>query len=166
MSMTASLQAELVETYEIGEGDALASIQFDFTTGRSYLYEVRWDGSEMTGRDVFDMIGDAQPDIFDFSYISYSFGDFLTSVTIGDDSHTGDGSEPPDYSNYWKYWNRVAGETWESSMIGFSDRILEDGSWDGWVFGVDDSPRAIPAPATIGVLGAVFAGSRRRRRLT
>ena len=166
MALPSLSQAELVETYEIGQGDAMAHIQFDFMVGRSYLYKVRWDGLEMTGRDVFDLIDAAQPDNFDFTYISYSFGDFLTSVTIDDDFHAGDGSEPPDYNNYWQYWNRTAGESWQSSMIGFSDRILEDGSWDGWVFGVTDAPRAIPAPATIGVVGAVFASRRRRRRLT
>ena len=166
MSMSTALHAELIETYEIGQGEALAYIQFDFMAGNTYLYEVRWDGSEMTGRDVFDLIDAAQPDIFDFTYISYDFGDFLTSVTIGDDFDAGDGSEPPDYTNYWQYWNRTAGESWQSSMIGFSDRALEDGSWDGWVFGVTDAPRAIPAPATMGVVGAVFASRRRRRRLT
>ena len=47
--------AELVDTYEIGEGASTAYVQFDFTIGRTYLYEISWDGSELTGRDVFDL---------------------------------------------------------------------------------------------------------------
>ena len=166
VSACGSLQADLIDTFQVGEGSAMAQIQFDFLSGNSYLYEVRWDGSEMTGRDVFDLIDAAQPEYFDFTYIAYDFGDFLTSVTIGSDSDFGDGSEAPDYMNYWHYWNRSGDESWQSSMIGFSDRVLEDGSWDGWVFGVSDAPQEIPAPATIGVIGAVFASCRRRRRLT
>ena len=163
MSVCGSLQADLVDTFQVGEGSAMAQVQFDFLSGNSYLYEVRWDGSNLTGRDVFDLIGAAQPDEFEFTYIAYSFGDFLTSVTIGDDYDFGDGSQAPDFNNYWHYWNRSGGDPWESSMVGFSDRVLENGSSDAWVFGVSDAPQTIPAPATIAVVGAVFASRRRRR---
>ena len=160
----ASAQAELIDTFEIGEGSAMAQIQFDFMVGHTYLYEIRWDGSEMTGRDVFDLIASAQPNSFDFTYISYSFGDFLTSVTIGDDFDAGDGSEAPDYVNYWHYWNRIDGGSWESSMTGFSDRLLEDGSWDGWVFGAADAPQEIPSPGALAIAGIALLTTRARRR--
>ncbi|MCH2161402.1 MAG: hypothetical protein MK085_05965 [Phycisphaerales bacterium] len=157
--------AELVDTFTIGEGDTTAHIQFDFIVGHTYLYEIRWDGTSMTGRDVFDMIKTAQPDDFDFTYISYTFGDFLTSVTIGQDHDAGEGTTPPDYINYWHYWNRTDGESWQNAMSGFSDRILEDGSWDGWVFGVVDAPQEIPSPGVFGLAGiaALVARGQRRR---
>ena len=161
--LNSASHAELVDTFVIGEGDSTAWIQFDFTIGNSYLYEINWDGSSLSGRDVFDLIESEQPELFDFSYITYSFGDFLTSVTIGDDTDTGDGSEAPDYSNYWHYWTRSGADAWESSMIGFNSRFLEDGDWDGWVFGNGDTPEQIPAPGALGLV-ALLGLSRRRRR--
>ena len=161
--LNSTSQAELVDTFVIGEGASTAWIQFDFTIGNSYLYEINWDGSSLSGRDVFDLIQSEQSELFDFSYISYSFGDFLTSVTIGDDTDTGDGSEAPDYSNYWHYWTRSGGDPWESSMVGFNSRFLEDGYCDGWLCGNGDTPEQIPAPGAIGLV-SLLGLSRRRRR--
>ncbi|MAC20645.1 MAG: hypothetical protein CMJ23_13420 [Phycisphaerae bacterium] len=150
-------------SWDLGSGDSTAEVQFDFLTGESYLFEVSFDSS-ITGRDLFDVIATEADTVdgleFTFDYIAYSFGDFLVGVGINDAYDYGEGS-PPDYLDTWGYWISDGTDDWASSMVGFSDRVLVDGSRDGWVFGTGLAPASIPAPATI----AVFAfGLGRRRR--
>lgn len=160
-----SASAELVGTWSIGEGDSTASIQFDFLDDQSFLFNVSWDGS-ITGRDVFDIMADDDSGDFgfDFEVISYSFGDFLVGVGIEDAYDYGEGS-PPDYADSWHYWVAEGDLEWQAAAIGFSDRILEDGSRDAWVFGDYDAPATIPAPATLAVLLLTPLRRQRRRRL-
>jgi hypothetical protein len=154
--------ADLVGSYSLGSGNQEASIQFDFDNGNSHLYTIRWD-NQLTGRGVFDLIAAEQSNLFGYDYIAYSFGDFITEVTIGDDQNIGDGSEAPDYVNYWHYWTAEIGQNFESSMIGAGDRNLINGSADAWVFGSNDGPATIPAPATILAVSLTLFTSRRRR---
>ena len=153
-------QGDLVDTYSIGTGQLEASIQFDFLNGNTHLFNVQWDG-EMTGRGVFDMILDERSDIFDFTFIEYSFGDFLTGVIIGSDDNFGTGT-PPDYLDTWKYWTAEGAGEFVSSSIGFSERNLINGSSDAWVFGSYDAPATIPAPATLALMGLTLVSRRRR----
>jgi hypothetical protein len=156
-------QADLVGQWDVGEGSSTASIQFDFLDGQTFLFDLSWDG-DLTGREAFDLLAgdDTGRFFFEFDYIAYSFGDFLTGVGIEDSYDYGEGS-PPDYADTWKYWTAEGDGLWESSMIGFSDRILTDGSRDAWVFGNYDPPAQIPAPATLALLGLVPMSRRRRR---
>lgn len=156
-------RADLVDSFVIGQGSSSAEIQFDFSNGNSYHYELHWDGGELSGRDIFDVILKEQGSFFSFNIQAYDWGEFLTEISISNDNDSGDGSEPP-YLNYWHYWTAEAGNPWEFSMIGFTDRFLSNGSRDAWVFGTEDSPATIPIPAA-GFLLCTFAGliSRRRR---
>lgn len=163
--LAANGSADLVGSWSLGSGDDHAEVQIDFMNGNSYLFDLAFD-DELSGRDVFDLLSDAAnttSDLtFDFTVISYSFGDFLTGITLNDDADYGEGS-PPDYLDTWAYWTAEGGDDWSASMIGFSDRMLVDGSRDAWVFGTGAAPATIPAPATIAV--ALFVrGDRRRRR--
>lgn len=154
-----STAADVVATYDVGAGDSIAEVQFDFLNGNTYVYSLRWDGT-LYGRDIFDVIAAAQPNLFVFEYETYSFGDFLTGVSIGEDSDSGFGT-PPDYIDYWHYWTHDGSGVHEASMIGFNDRVLVDGSADAWVFGHNDAPASIPAP---GALLVLLMGSRVRRQ--
>lgn len=151
--------ADLVGEFDIGEGDSTSTVLFQFSNENQYLYTVHYDGA-LTGRNVFDLFEEAQPGFFDPIIESYDFGDFLVGLTIGDDFDEGFGT-PPDYLDYWHYWTMEPDSTeWEASMIGFSDRVLSDGSADGWVFNSNDVP--IPAPPlTFALIG--IAAFRRRR---
>ncbi|MCH2143787.1 MAG: hypothetical protein MK082_01435 [Phycisphaerales bacterium] len=156
---TSGAQGEIEGEFEVGEGDLTSTIEFQFTNQNQYVYTLRHDGG-LTGRDAFDIIESAQPDFFTPIIYSYDFGDFLFGLGIGSDSDEGFGTAP-EYLDYWHYWTMEAGDDdWTNSMIGFSDRILLDGSSDGWVFNSNDAP--IPAPATF--LVALGAGLARRRR--
>ena len=156
-------RADIVESFVIGQGSASAEIQFDFSNGNTYMYELLWDGSGLTGRDVFDVIAQEQPSYFNFGIQQYEWGDFLTDITISTDADSGDGSTPP-YLNYWHYWTAELENPWEVSMIGFSDRVLANGSRDAWVFGTEEMPATIPVPAAGLVLITLVGLVSRRRR--
>ena len=63
------------------------------SNGNTYVFDVAFD-DELRGRDVFDLVTAAADTIedltFDFTVISYSFGDFLTGITLNDDSDFGE----------------------------------------------------------------------------
>jgi hypothetical protein len=162
IAVCGSANASLVGSYVVGSGANASFVQFQFTNNNTYLYEVRYD-APLTGRGMFDVIALAQPSFFSFTYESFSFGDFVTGITIGSDVDSGSGT-PPDYLDYWHYWTR-ASETnsWTESFIGFADRVVSNGSWDGWVFNSGSAPNAIPAPSAIALM-ALASVSRRRRR--
>jgi len=120
---------------------------------------------------------------------SFSFGDAVTGIayTGAGFSHDSAGFES---GGYWEYYcsggtfdtppdgapNAYAGSLfypgsngtpdWVSSFTGFGDRILSDGSWDGWSFApgfvsepLDQPVAAVPEPSTVCllVLAACFA---------
>ena len=159
---TNSAEAALVGNYVVGSGANASFIQFQFTNENTYLYEVRYNGS-MTGRALFDVVAAAQPGLFSFTYDSFSFGDFVTGITIGADTDFGYGS-PPDYLDYWHYWTRASGtDAWTESFIGFADRVVANGSWDGWAFNSASAPNAVPAPGALALLAGGLLTTRRRR---
>ena len=79
-------------------------------------------------------------------------------------------------TGFWSYWlgsgDPFDGGAWDSSLVGFGDRVLSDGDWDGYRFApgfLAEQPRepiaAIPAPAgTCLLVAGTCAGVRRRRR--
>ena len=155
-------QAALVGSYSVGNGSNASHLQFDFTNSNSYLYEVRYDGA-MFGDDLFAIVAAAQPSFFSFVVTTYSFGDALTGVTIGNDTDAGFGT-PPDYLDYWHYWTRDNSESaWTESWVGFTERAVSNGSSDGWVFNSAGAPSVVPAP-TVAALFLLTPLARRRRR--
>lgn len=160
--LAAAAHAGLVASYELGAGASTSSLQFDFENGNSYLYTIHWDGPT-TGRDLFDIVGAAQPGFFAADIVTFPFGDALYGLAIGADANAGFGT-PPAYLDYWHYWLRDgAADAWRSAMVGFADRLVADGSWDGWVFGGDGAPASVPAPSALAALAVAALGRRRRR---
>lgn len=161
-AVTADLRAELIGSYVVGSGAKSSHLQFEFSNSNTYLYEIRYDGT-LRGSDLLSIAATAQPGFFSYQTVSFSFGDALFGVTIGSDTDSGFGT-PPDYLDYWHYWTREsAPSAWLSSVTGFGDRIVADGSWDGWVFNSDAPPAAVPAPAGAAILAVGAALARRRR---
>jgi hypothetical protein len=158
--VTASASADLVGSYTVGSGASASHLQFQFGNGNSYLYEVRYDGA-LFGDDLLAIVATAQPGFFSYQVESFSFGDVLLGVSIGSDSDTGFGT-PPDYLDYWHYWTKEPLDTaWTESFVGFADRAVLDGSWDGWVFNSASAPATLPAPGAVALLA--LAGVARRR---
>ncbi len=155
--------ADLVDTYSVGSGAKTSYLQFDFANSNTYLYAVRYDGT-LRGADLLAIVALAQPGFFSYETVSFSFGDALLGVTIGADTNAGFGT-PPDYVDYWHYWTRDSEATpWIASLIGFADRTVSNGSWDGWVFNSNGQPSAIPTPAAGFLLACVGLTPRRRPR--
>jgi hypothetical protein len=163
-SMASVAGADLVGSYTVGAGSSASFVQFEFANSNAYLYEVRYDGA-LFGDDLFAIIATAQPGFFSYQVQSFTFGDALLGVTIGADTNAGFGT-PPAYLDYWHYWTRDDGATaWTESFVGFSDRAVTNGSWDGWVFESAGAPTAVPAPgvAALLVLSGAWRGTRRHR---
>ncbi|MFO0828127.1 MAG: hypothetical protein U0572_08250 [Phycisphaerales bacterium] len=157
-----SAGAGLVGAFDVGDGASASSVQFDFADGNSYLFVVHWDGVQ-TGRSLFDIIDAAQPLPFSFETVTFPFGEALYAVGAGRDFNEGFGT-PPEFLDYWHYWTRPSSAVaWDYAPTGFADRVVADGSWDGWVFGSDNAPSAIPTPAAVAAIVLGLRGSRRRR---
>ena len=164
MATAANAAADFAGSYVVGTGSSSSFVQFQFTNTNTYLYEVRYDGA-LFGDDLFAIIATAQPGYFSYTTEQFTFGVALLGVSIGADADSGFGN-PPDYLDYWHYWTREAGETaWTESWVGFGDRAVSNGSWDGWVFNSAAAPAAIPAPGALALLAlsGAWTGTRRHR---
>lgn len=165
MAFTAPARSAIIDTFSVGSGASTSTIQIDFANGNGYIITYSWDGPA-TGWSALLAIDAALADMA-IQYQTFSFGVFLTGVSIGADHDYGTGDLWP-IENYWHYWTAQptdAPGSWTSSMIGAADRVLTSGARDAWVFGSPALPQAVPAPGAIVTL--VFAGaltSRRRRR--
>lgn len=150
-----------------GSSEAIVVVDFEATGGDSYAFGFRWDGSA-TAYDALVAI-DAAGDL-DFEATYYSgWGYFIDNFYYN--------SESGEQSYYWQYFTSSDGIVWTSSWVGMSDRVLTDGSWDGWynswdpgvsplapvpVVDVDIEPRSCPNPLNVdsrGVLPVAILGS-------
>lgn len=165
-ALTGSASAELVGSYSVGTGANASHLEFQFTNSNTYLYEVRYDGA-LFGNQLFAIVAAAQPGFFSYTTEQFSFGVALLGVSIGSDADSGFGT-PPDYLDYWHYWTREPGDAaWTESWIGFGDRTVSNGSWDGWVFNSSAAPATVPAPGAIALMalsGLVRRSARSGRR--
>ena len=155
-----SVHAAFVDTFTVGSGDKSASIQIDFENGNGYLINYSWSASAQSSWDAMLAVDAALPNM-SMLYDTYSFGVFLTGVTIGADTNYGQGDVEP-YENYWHLWIKDSAQ-WEQAMFGASDRILVNGASDAWVFGSSTVPQNIPAPGAAVVFMASALVARRRR---
>ncbi len=147
-----SVHAAIVDTFTVGSGDKSASIQIDFENGNGYLINYSWSASAQSSWDAMLAVDAALPNM-SMLYDTYSFGVFLTGVTIGADTNYGQGDVEP-YENYWHLWIKDSAQ-WEQAMFGASDRNLVNGASDAWVFGSSNVPQNIPAPGAGRFCGVV-----------
>ena len=155
-----SVHAAIVDTFTVGFGDKSASIQIDFENGNGYLINYSWSASAQSSWDAMLSVDAALPQM-SMLYDTYSFGVFLTGVSIGSDTNYGQGDIEP-YENYWHFWTKDSGQ-WEQAMFGASDHPLVNGGSDAWVFGSSTTPQNIPAPGAAVLIMASAFGARRRR---
>lgn len=154
---------EYVEPIEAGQGFQSAFVHLEFFDGDAHLFEVYFDGAETSGFDLLVTL-DEEPGLdFELEFETFPFGNLVTGLGYDGQFESGDGSGGDDF---WHYWTReTVDESWSQPMVGPGDRIVDDGTWDGWVFGRDDAPTPlIPAPGALVLLGAgLMVGGRRRR---
>jgi hypothetical protein len=159
LSVMLSAHAGLVDSFDVGRGANVASLQFDFENGNTWLATVRWDGT-MNGFEALQLVTSSVPG-GQLQFQTFSFGTFVTGIGIGGDWQYGEGDLWP-VENWWHYWTAEAAGSWTASMVGASDRLLQDGSRDAWVFGSSAAPAIIPAPTALAMLVAVTLQRRRR----
>jgi hypothetical protein len=158
--LATSVNAAIVNAYSVGSGNKSATIQIDFENGNGYLVNYSWSANAHSSWDAMVAIDAALPNM-SMQYDTYSFGVFLTGVTIGADTNYGQGDVEP-YENYWHLWTKDSAQ-WEQAMFGASDRNLVNGASDAWVFGSSTVPQNIPAPGAAVVFMASTFFTRRRR---
>jgi hypothetical protein len=154
-----SADAGFVSTFEVGTGINQATVQIDQDDGDTYLFAVRFASESISSWDALLTI-DAALDSLSLEYETYSFGVFLTGITIEGDRDYGMGDLWP-VPNYWQFWvDSPSG--WTQSSVGAQARTITAGSADAWVFGTNAEPRAIPTPAA-GIAALLMMGAGRRR---
>jgi hypothetical protein len=159
ISFAVPAHAAIIDTFSVGSGASTSTIQIDFANGNGYIISYSWDGAA-TGWSALLAIDAAVTDMA-IQYQTFSFGVFLTGISIGPDHDYGTGDLWP-IENYWHYWTAEGDAAFEAAMFGAADRTLQDGSRDAWVFGSSVAPAAIPAPGALAL--AACAGLSRRRR--
>lgn len=185
-----------------GSGSNQAAVVIDWRDGLDYpgesfgealVWGYRWDGAA-TGLDMIQAIAvlDIRLSVFT---TTFSFGEAVTGISydltgdgsIGPNDHDRNGFEP-DADGFWAYWADASEldedgnvvnppapgypASWGFTNVGAGDRLLQDGSWDGWSWAIDfisEPPSqgfaAIPEPnlLTLLVAGLGLALIRRRR---
>jgi hypothetical protein len=182
--------------YWVGTGSNRAALIIDWkntsTPNSSFAWGFRWDG-QATGYEMISAIAgnvglDPAPAVPDGTgdpaltiyAVDFGFGLAVSAIgyQIGATTLFERGFNP-DTPGFFAYFladgSTALPTTWTSSMVGSSDRLLSNNSWDAWVWApnfvesLPDTPlAAIPEPGAILLILASAAGiwliSIRRRR--
>ena len=194
LSFSAAASADLLAGYAVGTGANTSSviIDFAFDSADAYLFEYRYDGSA-TAEDMLLALDAAGSLDIDTSVFDFGGGPLLFVNGFTFDGN----SSIPDFNTQgtsWVYWlgdEPVADPaTWAEAATGPTQRILGDGSLDGWSVNVSpwntlgltptsDTPTdfsaatiaqvssslvVVPEPGSLALLGFVGAALIRRRR--
>jgi hypothetical protein len=143
----------------VGSGGKAAEVYINFKDGAAYDFDVSFDGST-TGLGLFDII-ESQTSLTTIRK-TFGIGQYIDGIGFAGHSNAGYGGG----SDYWHYWVRDSEQSaWASSNVGASDRVVNDGIEDGWVYGSSASP--VPEPGVMGILcvvGGMTAWRRSVRR--
>lgn len=188
-----------VITKEFGSGDDVTRLLLQFAgTVDSVLYTYRFTfnaETPLTGADLFLALDAADPQLTltfsgsasanfyltDVSYDGYSEptfeeeGNFYWTYFVSGGKEQQIGG-PPNYEPIPGQFDPVPSGAWNSASAGASNRVVEPGSWDAWVFGEYDaefnyigalpSVAPVPEPGVVGLLalgGGLIIGLARRR---
>ncbi len=161
LALSSSAGGEILGSFSAGTGGSSATIQVDFANGNGYLFDWHFSGESTSGWAALSGLA-ASLDELTIQADDFGWGAFLTGVGVNADWDYGTGDQWP-IENYWHYWVKDTGE-WEQSWVGASDRILENGDSDAWVFGSSTLPQGVPAPGALVVLAVALRAVPRRYR--
>lgn len=186
-----SIDAQVLPGYAAGSGANTSQLVIDFSAngGDAFVFDYAYD-DPTTGLDMLlalDAAGDLEvfTTQFSFGLAIDGFAFAGNSVDIGFDAVTGD---------FWSYWvdggfqdldfmgdftpdEAVLAGAYTEASVGASDRLLADGSVDGWIVNVSsfnsqgnaatsNPPAAVPEPTGLALLGCagLVLGNRRRKQ--
>jgi len=136
--------------YWAGSGSSRAVVVVDFGPA-SYAFGYRWDSGTKYGRDLMDVV-----DLAGTMNYTQNYG-FLNTISYGAYQNIGQNGWPGDW---WGYFTSTDGAGWADAPVGFADRVISNGSWDGWAVQTTDAwppahlPTApVPEPVTVTLLG-------------
>jgi hypothetical protein len=168
MSVSSSVHADfiVVKPIPVGSGFVSSFVQIDFLDGPTHVFEVFHDNNSTTGMDLLFTLDTELGDQFVLDYDTFGPDKFINTLGFDDIVQ----SNNVDAGQFWLYWVREnQSDLWASASVAATQRIVGNGTWDGWVFGggFEDPPIAvklIPAPpATLVLAGLLIVGRRRRR---
>ena len=128
---------------EVGAGDNTADLLIEWKDGFSLEFAVSFSTDTVSGLELIQ-IAEAGSDL-GLVIENFGWGDYVDGISYQGHSDVGFGGG----EDWWHYWNKDGDQGWISPMFGASDRIVLDGSADGWVYGRD----TIPEPASLLLLG-------------
>ena len=132
--------------YEVGTGDNQAQLALHFSDDAQFVFNVNFTDTT-TGLGLFDII-EAELALTtqreDFGY-----GIFIDGISFDGHGNLGYGGD----EDWWHYWIKDTElDPWESSAIGVTERIVQNGCWDGWRYGSEAYP--IPEPSSLFIIVA------------
>ena len=145
----------------VGFGANTSQIVVDFGP-QSFEFSVHYDG-QITGLAALQMLEDNS--LFRVGTQTFGFGELVSEIDYGGFDFAGTGTGGNDF---WSYYVGD-GSTWNVSGQGASQRLLSDGSSDGWVWAANQStapdvPIAVPEPASACGLAVLAVAMMTRRR--
>ncbi len=150
---------------QLGFGTNNSHLVINFSNGAIAQFEVSYNDVLLsgTGKALMDYV--ESQTALETVQNEFNFGEgpifFLDGISYEGNSNSGFGGG----DDWWQYWVwDPSDESWTSPGFGFSDRLIEDGSWDGWVYGSSAPPVLIPEPGTLllSLFGMGYLFHRRR----
>jgi hypothetical protein len=140
------MQAE-ASVIPVGTGSQQATVVINFKDNAAYEFAVSFDGT-ITGMGLLDLI-ESQTTL---TAVKQDFGWGLLVDGFEFQGHSNVGFGGGD--DWWQYWTKDSDSAeWQASFIGAADRVVSNGTWDGWVYGRATGP-VVPEPASMILLSA------------
>ena len=142
----------------VGSGANTSMVSIEFSDGNLFDFAVSYDGTA-TGEDLLVRMQDETD--FEFTGQFFDFGSgpklfvFGMNFAGSSDGENGNFDTSPVY-----YKKSRVEEPWSLSSVGASDRVVFDGSVDGWTF----TESVIPEPGAFWMLVAAIGSTAWRGR--
>ena len=171
---TLPLQASagLISTVVVGDSAApyTYNLTVEFANSNYYNFVLRSTATSLTGENFINTVASYPAAHLTVVQQSFSFGDYVNGITVGNDTSGGYDSTT---GQFWAYWNGTATDPvqWTSPAdFGESGRTITPGQADGWVYSTGTTaPQAtsfaVPEPGTGLLVVLPLAGFLCLRRL-